>query len=256
MAYKSRIKSIEILIILLPLILIFTQTTVNASFPNYKDTKLSISFYEEKINSFIKDVGRLPTSEEGLIVLIYNHNNIKGWNGPYSNKKFVEKDWWGNDYIYICPSKYGNKEYDLYSFGVDAQNNFGEKDDITNWSKINYDYYDKFNSLKTILRFSVKTILVVLLIFLLYTFTWNLKLWCYCLKLNNKNAYITKDPEFHLNVLNPLKWLQYIFNESDNENNKIIRNKTQIKFGLKITIYLFIGFILNCITLYLICNPI
>lgn len=245
-------KTIGISIIVFHFMFFYAQTTVEASTTLYGSTKVSIKINEEAINKFNDDIGRYPTNDEGLYVLIYNHDNIKSWNGPYRNKKFILRDWWHNDYVYINPAKYGNKAFDLYSFGANEKDDFGLKDDITNWSKINYKYYDKYRALKQIFFFFILTIFAALLIFPLYPFIYNLKLWLYCKKIyKNNDLNITNKKQIGQNVTNPVNWLRYIYNESNSENDKILKIKKRIKFGLIISFYLLIASIVNIITLFI-----
>ncbi len=50
---------------------------------------------EIALQSFRFDVGRYPTSEEGLIALTHNPGNLKSWRGPYLQQAEVPKDSWG-----------------------------------------------------------------------------------------------------------------------------------------------------------------
>jgi general secretion pathway protein G len=77
------------------------------------------------------DVGRYPTSEEGLQALREKKDNLPSWGGPYLDKQ-VPNDPWGRPFIYKFPGEHG--PYDLYSLGADgAAGGDGENQDITNW---------------------------------------------------------------------------------------------------------------------------
>lgn len=80
---------------------------------------------------FEQDVGRYPSTEEGLKVLIYNPQ-IRSWRGPYLKSVSIPMDPWGNQYRYAYPSDLTNSEYlyDIVSAGPDGT--FGSEDDITN----------------------------------------------------------------------------------------------------------------------------
>jgi general secretion pathway protein G len=96
-----------------------------------KIAKTQINLIESALDAFKLDVGRYPTTQEGLKVLWKNPGNIKGWDGPYLPKP-VKKDPWGRPYIYESPGKHG--EYDLYSLGADGKpGGSGENKDITSW---------------------------------------------------------------------------------------------------------------------------
>ena len=82
--------------------------------------------------SGILDVGRYPSSQEGLQSLQQSPGNAPGWEGPYL-KKDVPRDPWGNPYQYKSPGDHG--EYDLASLGSDgAQGGDGEASDVTSWA--------------------------------------------------------------------------------------------------------------------------
>jgi general secretion pathway protein G len=80
---------------------------------------------------FEQDVGRYPTSEEGLLVLIDNPQ-IRTWRGPYLKSATIPLDPWGNEYQYTYPSQLTNSEflYDIVSAGPDGI--YGNEDDVTN----------------------------------------------------------------------------------------------------------------------------
>lgn len=68
------------------------------------------------------DVGRLPTEEEGLEMLVTKPADPKlarSWSGPYLEEG-LPTDPWGNAYRY-SPSASGNQPYSLYSLGADGK---------------------------------------------------------------------------------------------------------------------------------------
>ena len=96
-----------------------------------KASKAQIDALGKALDQFRLDVGRYPSSEEGLAVLITRPANLPKWDGSYLTKN-VPLDPWGNAYIYKFPSEHG--EYDLLSNGKDGQpGGEGESADITNW---------------------------------------------------------------------------------------------------------------------------
>lgn len=80
------------------------------------------------------DLGRYPTTEEGLKLLWAKPENpdiAAAWHGPYL-KKAVEKDPWGNPYVYKAPGEHG--DYDLSSLGKDGKDGGEDENaDIRNW---------------------------------------------------------------------------------------------------------------------------
>lgn len=97
-----------------------------------KTAYAQMQMLSQALDSFRLDVGRYPTTEEGLAILWAKHSTLKNWNGPYLPKP-VKQDPWGNPYHYKQPGKDGNP-YDLYSLGSDGKEG-GDKDakDISVW---------------------------------------------------------------------------------------------------------------------------
>jgi general secretion pathway protein G len=86
---------------------------------------------EDALDQYRLDVGRYPTTEQGLAALNTQPTGEARWQGPYL-KKAVPNDPWGNPYQYRSPGEHG--ELDLYSLGKDGQpGGTGEAADITNW---------------------------------------------------------------------------------------------------------------------------
>lgn len=121
----------------------------NTETKKHISTLIQIEILEQSLSKFKADVGRFPTSEEGLSALIKMPPNIKSWKGAYFNKPLIPKDYWGSKFIYIFPARYGNKVYDLYSMGKNMKDDNGNGDDISNWNKINMSFYQ--NPLKNFL---------------------------------------------------------------------------------------------------------
>jgi len=84
------------------------------------------------LDQFRLDVGRYPTTQEGLNALMVNPGGIDQWDGPYL-KKELPKDPWERPYLYQCPGTHG--EYDLFSYGRDgALGGEGEDKDVVSWN--------------------------------------------------------------------------------------------------------------------------
>ncbi len=97
-----------------------------------KAAKAQIQMIETALDAFRLDVGRYPTTAEGLKVLWQDPGNIKGWDGPYLPKP-VKADPWGNPYVYKSPGDNG-KPYELKSLGADGkEGGSGENADISVW---------------------------------------------------------------------------------------------------------------------------
>jgi general secretion pathway protein G len=96
-----------------------------------KTAQAQIQLLGTTLDLYHLDVGRYPTTEEGLRALKENPSNLPGWGGPYLDKA-IPNDPWGRPYVYKCPGEHG--PYDLSSLGADgAPGGDGENQDITNW---------------------------------------------------------------------------------------------------------------------------
>lgn len=90
--------------------------------------KAQIEAFERSLDAFRIDVGRYPTSEEGLAALVARPGNASNWNGPYLRAQ-IPSDPWGRDYVYRSPG--GQSEFDVISYGQDGQpGGTGEAADI------------------------------------------------------------------------------------------------------------------------------
>ena len=97
-----------------------------------KTAALQIEEFGTALDLFHLEVGRYPTTSEGLEALIEKPSGARFWNGPYLKKKVVRLDPWGNDYIYRSPGDHG--AYDLISLGADnSEGGDGENADIVSW---------------------------------------------------------------------------------------------------------------------------
>ena len=94
--------------------------------------QLPIEEFGAGLDLFHLEVGRYPTTDEGLVALSVAPAGVDNWNGPYLKKKDIPPDPWGNDYHYRAPGE--NGDYDLYSLGRDnADGGDGEDADVVSW---------------------------------------------------------------------------------------------------------------------------
>ena len=78
------------------------------------------------------ELGRYPTSGEGLEALLEAPVDAANWNGPYLKKADALTDPWGQPYVYQSPGDHG--DFDLYTLGADgAEGGDGEDRDVTSW---------------------------------------------------------------------------------------------------------------------------
>jgi general secretion pathway protein G len=105
-------------------------------------TQTQISGIESALDMFKMNIGRYPTTEEGLGALydkdqIQDDDLVKKWNGPYLGKGDSDekslKDAWNHEFRYTCPGEHNTKSFDLSSDGPDGEE--GTEDDIVNWKE-------------------------------------------------------------------------------------------------------------------------
>ncbi|MGH7829046.1 MAG: type II secretion system major pseudopilin GspG [Candidatus Binatia bacterium] len=96
-----------------------------------KAARAQIELIGTALDTFRLDVGRYPTSQEGLDALRRQPGGVERWDGPYL-KKEVPKDPWGNAYVYKSPGEHG--PYDVLSYGADGvPGGDGDKSDVASW---------------------------------------------------------------------------------------------------------------------------
>lgn len=94
-----------------------------------KTAAVQIADLEKSLELFKLDVGRFPSSDEGLESLVSKPATATGWNGPYI-KGSLPNDPWGKPYKYT-PVDGGNVE--IISLGADGTpGGDGENADIRN----------------------------------------------------------------------------------------------------------------------------
>jgi len=92
---------------------------------------------ETAIKSYELDMGRPPTTEQGLAALVdvpADAHNPGSWAGPYIDSTASSRDPWGMDYQYASPGRNG-KTFDVWSYGPDMTD--GTDDDIATWKSNN-----------------------------------------------------------------------------------------------------------------------
>ena len=83
-----------------------------------KAAKIQIESFASALDLYYLDLGRYPTTNEGLAALTQS-NNAQGWNGPYLRGGVVPNDPWGHTYIYRSPGQ--RAPYEIVSLGSDGQ---------------------------------------------------------------------------------------------------------------------------------------
>jgi general secretion pathway protein G len=97
-----------------------------------KAAKIEIEQIGQTLDLYRLEVGRYPSTQEGLQALISAPAGVSNWNGPYWKKGTLPKDPWGNEYKYASPGQHG--AYDIISLGADGkEGGEGTNKDITSW---------------------------------------------------------------------------------------------------------------------------
>ncbi|MDO8845402.1 MAG: type II secretion system major pseudopilin GspG [Methylicorpusculum sp.] len=97
-----------------------------------KAAKVQIEGLASSLDMYKLDVGRYPSTEQGLNALIEKPSDVERWNGPYLRKSKVPVDPWQQPYQYKFPGEHGN--FDLFSLGADLkEGGEGEDQDVVSW---------------------------------------------------------------------------------------------------------------------------
>ncbi len=98
-----------------------------------KTTRAQIELFGTALDTFRLDVGRYPTSDEGLQALRQKPGGLERWDGPYL-KKDLPLDPWSKPFVYRSPAEHG--PYEIVSYGADGTpGGEGDNRDITSWEK-------------------------------------------------------------------------------------------------------------------------
>ena len=90
-----------------------------------------LSTISTMLQTFRLDVGRFPSTEEGLNALMAQPPEAFGWRGPYSSRD-LPLDPWGSEYVYEYPGPDGEDSFVVASLGADgAIGGEGEAEDLT-----------------------------------------------------------------------------------------------------------------------------
>lgn len=123
---------IEIMVVVVIMGLLATLVTVNlldnADKAKIVKAKADIKALENALELYKLDLGRYPTTQEGIKSL-----TEKGEGHEAYIKGSVPKDPWGKEYVYLSPGSHG--DFDIVSYGADGEpGGNGKNEDITNWS--------------------------------------------------------------------------------------------------------------------------
>ncbi len=83
-----------------------------------KAAKIQLESFASALDLYYLDLGRYPSSNEGLGALVHP-SNTSGWNGPYLRGGALPNDPWGHPYLYRSPGD--RAPYTIVSLGSDGQ---------------------------------------------------------------------------------------------------------------------------------------
>ena len=114
---------IELLVVLVIIGLLATLVAPNfigqSEKAKPKAARVQLENLRNALDMFQLDVGRYPTSEEGLEALRVRPNSAPRWAGPYLRDE-IPVDPWGRAYVYRSPGE-GGGNYDIGSYGADGR---------------------------------------------------------------------------------------------------------------------------------------
>ena len=84
-----------------------------------KTARIQLQSFSGALDLFYLDVGRYPSTSEGLAALARRPPGLASWNGPYLKGGAVPNDPWNGPYLYRAPGERG--AYDIMSYGSDGQ---------------------------------------------------------------------------------------------------------------------------------------
>ena len=138
MKKKNSFTFIEIMVVVIILgvlgAIVLPKFTGRTQDAKKEAARTQIQTLSTTLDTYELDVGRFPSSEQGLDALTKKpsgHPAAKGWKGPYLSKKSVPNDPWGSKYLYKSPGTKNPRSYDLSSYGPDGKEGGG--DDLTSW---------------------------------------------------------------------------------------------------------------------------
>lgn len=99
-----------------------------------KAARTQIEMLGAAMDTYRLDMSRYPSTENGIAALTEKPTDAAEaakWRGPYLKKR-VDKDPWGNSYIYKSPGE--KSDYELSSLGADGkEGGSGDDADIHSW---------------------------------------------------------------------------------------------------------------------------
>ena len=122
-----------IVIVILGLLLSLVAPTMfsKVSTSQRKTALAQMQMLATSLDTYRLDVGRYPSTEQGLTALNRQPDGEPKWHGPYLAKN-VPVDPWGRAYLYRYPGEHG--DYDVWTLGSDGVAGGQDADsDVGSW---------------------------------------------------------------------------------------------------------------------------
>lgn len=84
-----------------------------------KAADLQMQQFKAALDLYRLDIGRYPTTEEGLKALVEKPAGLERWAGPYLRETALPVDPWGQAYAYRAPGQTG--AFQIVSLGADGK---------------------------------------------------------------------------------------------------------------------------------------
>jgi general secretion pathway protein G len=126
---------VELLVVLAILGLLATIATTQVlryfSSAKVSTAHAQVESFSSALDLYKLDMGRYPTSQEGLAALKTKPATADNWNGPYVKNTTSLNDPWGHPYTYMSPGRHG--DFDLSSNGPDGATANGADPPVRSW---------------------------------------------------------------------------------------------------------------------------
>lgn len=127
---------LELMVVLLILVMLASiaapRVVKYLSKAKTETARVQVEALSSAVDAFRLDVGRFPTTQEGLKALVEQPADTPSWDGPYLKKRDSLIDPWGQPYLYRRPGQHG--DYDVYTLGGDGKpGGQGDAADVGNW---------------------------------------------------------------------------------------------------------------------------
>lgn len=107
-----------------------TQTLHYIDRSRVDTAKTEVANISSALDLYKMDMGRYPSTQEGLDALLQPPPGADNWKGPYLKKKGGINDPWGKAYHYRSPGEHG--DFDLYSNGS-SDSSASTKPPVASW---------------------------------------------------------------------------------------------------------------------------